>query len=65
LSTAPEQSAQPGQAPSTPDREDVDMEAKSEFDDSEQKCDAVIERWLHESVIPAFDRMMKRRSETP
>jgi hypothetical protein len=34
------------------------MEAKSELDDSEPKRDAGIERWLHESVIPVFDRMM-------
>lgn len=39
------------------------MEAKSGLDDPEQKRNAAIERWLHESVIPVFDRVMSRKEE--
>jgi hypothetical protein len=27
-------------------------------DDARQERDAAIERWLHESVVPVFDRVM-------
>jgi hypothetical protein len=33
------------------------------LDNSQQERDAAIERWLHESVVPVFDRVMSGEEE--
>jgi hypothetical protein len=39
------------------------MKARSKLDDAQRERDAAIERWLHESVVPVFDRVMRREEE--
>ena len=39
------------------------VKARSEVDDALQERDAAIEHWLHESVVPVFDRVTRGKEK--